>query len=402
MQHEMFATSDMPAVKPSNASGQSGGALRVKASASLACGNHSQMTDQTSACNFAELSMSLTQSLLFGKTFPEFSIRPTTRSDASLPRLSERIPPSFRHSNRDGGQVVVWLLDQKELPLGESLTVNISVFPNDASVCSLSQILLADVPSKYFLSAKACRGILRRAEKRGKALPEHLAHALKAVADSEQISTVRGGVVPTMSVNGDCHTGFRNADGIVPIHHSPDGAVSSKWAKGSGGPAGDECQNLVVGAQSAGAHPGAYNGQDAYTGHLLAHTLKAEGHDASEDGTGRGTPLVCGPITAGISKGPRGTEGVDSEWLVSTSCVGSQRSDAGAPKHEADEQKLITRPTQGVRRLLPIECERLQGFPDGWTDIPGSSDSSRYKQMGNAVTVNVAEWIARRAIKFLK
>jgi len=47
-----------------------------------------------------------------------------------------------------------------------------------------------------------------------------------------------------------------------------------------------------------------------------------------------------------------------------------------------------------VRRLTPVECERLQGFPDGWTD--GQSDSHRYKQMGNAVTVNVIEWIGKR------
>ena len=47
-----------------------------------------------------------------------------------------------------------------------------------------------------------------------------------------------------------------------------------------------------------------------------------------------------------------------------------------------------------VRRLTPIECERLQGFPDGWTD--GQADSHRYKQMGNAVTVNVIEWIGNR------
>lgn len=46
------------------------------------------------------------------------------------------------------------------------------------------------------------------------------------------------------------------------------------------------------------------------------------------------------------------------------------------------------------RRLTPRECERLQGFPDDWT--AGVSDSMRYRQLGNAVTVNVAEWIARR------
>jgi DNA (cytosine-5)-methyltransferase 1 len=47
-----------------------------------------------------------------------------------------------------------------------------------------------------------------------------------------------------------------------------------------------------------------------------------------------------------------------------------------------------------VRYLTPLEWERLQGFPDGWTD--GLSDRARYNQMGNAVTVNVAEWVAKR------
>lgn len=51
----------------------------------------------------------------------------------------------------------------------------------------------------------------------------------------------------------------------------------------------------------------------------------------------------------------------------------------------------------GVRRLTPMECERLQGFPDGWAE--SLSDAQRYKALGNAVTVNVAEWIAKRLIK---
>ena len=52
--------------------------------------------------------------------------------------------------------------------------------------------------------------------------------------------------------------------------------------------------------------------------------------------------------------------------------------------------------TPRIRRLTPTECERLQGFPDGWTE--GVSDTQRYKQMGNAVTVNVIEAIVRRLI----
>jgi len=51
----------------------------------------------------------------------------------------------------------------------------------------------------------------------------------------------------------------------------------------------------------------------------------------------------------------------------------------------------------GVRRLTPVECERLQGFPDGWT--ASQSDSARYRQLGNAVAVPVAEWLGRRIVE---
>ncbi len=50
--------------------------------------------------------------------------------------------------------------------------------------------------------------------------------------------------------------------------------------------------------------------------------------------------------------------------------------------------------TSTVRRLTPTECERLQGFPDGWTE--GQADSHRYKQLGNAVAVPVVEWLIGR------
>jgi DNA (cytosine-5)-methyltransferase 1 len=58
---------------------------------------------------------------------------------------------------------------------------------------------------------------------------------------------------------------------------------------------------------------------------------------------------------------------------------------------------LIVEPI--VRRLTPKECERLQGFPDDWT--VSQSDSSRYKMMGNAVTVPVVEWIIKRMVKLV-
>jgi DNA (cytosine-5)-methyltransferase 1 len=59
------------------------------------------------------------------------------------------------------------------------------------------------------------------------------------------------------------------------------------------------------------------------------------------------------------------------------------------------ENKLMTiSPDKKIRRLTEIECERLQGFPDNWTS--GISSTQRYKCLGNAVTVNIVELIARR------
>jgi DNA (cytosine-5)-methyltransferase 1 len=60
----------------------------------------------------------------------------------------------------------------------------------------------------------------------------------------------------------------------------------------------------------------------------------------------------------------------------------------------------IEKSSSMVRRLTPLECERLQGFPDGWTE--GQTDGHRYKQLGNAVAVPVVSWIIARLVKVIK
>lgn len=75
----------------------------------------------------------------------------------------------------------------------------------------------------------------------------------------------------------------------------------------------------------------------------------------------------------------------------------------GEVRHDFNEKPMLQSsqvPAVGVRRLTPTECERLQGFPDGWTG--GQSDSTRYRQLGNAVAVPVVKWIARRIMEVLK
>lgn len=124
---------------------------------------------------------------------------------------------------------------------------------------------------------------------------------------------------------------------------------------------------------------------------LIAHTLRAEGHDASESSTGRGTPLVPFVFATTYARNGRGKPDVVSPPL----------------EHGGEGSRIDRRPTLvdhlGVRRLTPRECERLQGFPDDWTryadDGQEMSNSARYRMLGNAVCVNVAEWIGRRIVE---
>ena len=114
-----------------------------------------------------------------GRTFPASSAPKTTPSGAFLQAWLDLIDPSFR---ADDGRTRVWLLDPRAQSLGGVSMPNISAWPNGASVCSLSQVLEAGpIPARYFLSPKACAGILRRAAKRKRKLPEPLRLSLEAV-----------------------------------------------------------------------------------------------------------------------------------------------------------------------------------------------------------------------------
>ncbi len=109
---------------------------------------------------------------------------------------------------------------------------------------------------------------------------------------------------------------------------------------------------------------------------LIAHALTASGFDASEDGTGRGTPLGCGTIVA--FSADYSNQGIEEGFAptMGTKCLAvSQQS--------------------SVRRLTPVECERLQGFPDGYTQVTYKG-KPRYRMLGNSMPVNVMGWIGER------
>ena len=98
----------------------------------------------------------------------------------------------------------------------------------------------------------------------------------------------------------------------------------------------------------------------------------------SRYGTGGGNvPMVFEPKSA-----------FEENWAESE-VKNALRANASKSSHAVVENQV-------VRRLTPVECERLQGFPDNWTD--GQADSNRYKQMGNAVAVPVVQWIIDRMV----
>jgi DNA (cytosine-5)-methyltransferase 1 len=188
---------------------------------------------------------------------------------------------------------------------------------------------------------------------------------------------------------------------------------------------------IIAGALLAGGHTN--NPLDET---LVTHSLRPEGFDASEDGTGRGTPLV--PVAFHPTQDPiSSTDG--STHALGCGSKGGQASVAIAEPYtiairgRGDTHNLEARqdgtanalltPNGGrggigvgavaagmaVRRLTPTECERLQGFPDGYTLIPWKKkpasecpDGPRYKALGNSMAVPVMRWIGKRISQYLR
>lgn len=160
----------------------------------------------------------------------------------------------------------------------------------------------------------------------------------------------------------------------------------------------------------------------------VAHTLRGEGYDASEDGGGKGTPIVpvaiqeratcenpnAGPDGAGVRQDGAAytleARTVPQAVAFSFKDYGNDAANdisptlrsLGAYGENGGSQMAVATPW-AVRRLTPRECERLQAFPDDFTRIPYRGkpadqcpDGPRYKALGNSMAVNVMEWIGER------
>ena len=118
----------------------------------------------------------------------------------------------------------------------------------------------------------------------------------------------------------------------------------------------------------------------------------------------RATVVVthCADVAPCLRSNPRNNSNptMEAQMIIAfghTQGIDIQPSSVHTPTLRLCDEGAVASQAIGVRRLTPVECERLQGFPDNWTD--GQADSSRYRQMGNAITVNVAEWIGHRLME---
>lgn len=90
-----------------------------------------------------------------------------------------------------------------------------------------------------------------------------------------------------------------------------------------------------------------------------------------------------------------GTGGLNTPMVAFSHTQGLdiQASEEASPTLRREGNGMAALADSVVRKLTPLECERLQGFPDGWT--ASQADTNRYKQLGNAVAVPVVEWLIR-------
>ena len=347
--------------------------------------------------------------------------------------------------------------------LGPPGTLNTSECPKGAAESSLSQILVATAPSRYYLSQAACLGILRRAEERGKELPWQLEQALRiqagisaecaapkdlpsafAINQRREARDLRDRATALTSSSGtEMHTYItQKAAGFLPessstardigfqVECAPTLKAGGKSSavmlptlclNDQGGQAMDYSEEVsgTLRAQEHGHQPLVFenHGIDArYTGpYDVAPTM------AARYGTGgNNTPLVARDTSFCITgnaidrKPENGGNGLGIDEDIAFTLTATDhhavfarqrtdvfREDKVASTESARQHKDATdlvleaqdeiKPSQLIRRLMPIECERLQGYPDGWTEIPGASDSSRYKALGNSVAIPCVE-----------
>jgi DNA (cytosine-5)-methyltransferase 1 len=191
-------------------------------------------------------------------------------------------------------------------------------------------------------------------------------------------------------------TDFDCDGGLIASEHPYSGTVSAKWAKGSGGPAGDECQNLVAHSISPPVTSNPYGDHEAREGLLVAHTLRGAGFDASEDGSGRATPLIpiSAPLTARMGDGAsRAPQEQGALIPVAFDCKGTEvqtdSSGGETPLRSMGHHK--SHQNAGGHAAIAIQERAVSDNPDAGPDGAGfRTDDAAYTLEARTVPQAVA------------
>lgn len=429
----------------------------------------------------------------FGRTLSEHSA--ATKEKTSQPcwkklRVSQNQDFLYLDCRKSGnGQKQEPLTVMGGLSLGELTTLRTGEKPSETAVqemlsvwgphsvaeeSRLSQILEANPLPKYNLTAKACQGVLRRAERRGKDLPKLLKQVLlmQSASGGGCDGGGKGALVQTEK-SGTLGTG--NDQTIftpTPINLM----VATRYkalGRGTGfgvGEPGDPA-NTISAAHSHGVFATAIPINDKAT--RWQGGGESRNHDGSGNGLGIGkegdpsptlnaecggnkpavvAPAValdmthacdvireCGeqvpalqarmgtggnqvPLTYGIGNGQANEAGImaeevsqtlntmhDAQAVMCEDVSHALRAKANCAYREDAETYLVQ--NMVVRRLTPLECTRLQGYPDGWVDIGDwtdekgkkhkDADSPKYKALGNSIALPFWDWMLRRMARYL-
>lgn len=254
------------------------------------------------------------------------------------------------------------------IPLhGESSMHAFGEYPSVVEESGLSQILEEEVPLKYFLSAVACRGVLRRAEKRGKALPGILETAL-----NQQIERWEKFGTPLPQYRGL----IKEAEGVDVYNFTTTGAVKGTLTSVRSDSHHVPCVICYCfdGEQVTSPTHSEKNVRD------VCHTLSRTGagrvycvYDARGNGDGETVNTMTGDHNNRIT---------DYTALVCSQIGFNPRNFF-----------QVFSPIYIVRRLTPLECCRLQGMPDWWIDGTNGSDAAQYKMWGNGMALPNALYV---------
>ena len=338
-------------------------------------------------------------------------------SELSWRKLLDYIAPDYQFLDLSAGAGN--LLGRSEWTIRSALhggcwLRNTGASPRDAIESFLSQILQVHPPKKYYLTTAACLGILRRAKERGKPLPQALDTALRIQAGLMRLT--ESGITAQDEV-GAYHINQRN-EGIdlggisgallaTQNMQMQTFVTSGVITKGSGEAT---LTPELHGTLSCGGGQAGQGYPCVLTTTFPASDRVSASTPAQEDDVYCiiGNIIDRQPENGGNGFGYQADLAYTLTAMDRHAVFARQRVDefrdgdvasAQSARQAKDATDLVVEPNcqyaQLIRRLTPLECERLQGFPDGWTNIPGASDSTRYRALGNSVAIPCVEFIMK-------